>query len=48
MPHSHEAMTKHSAASVNSRTAPKRWVSQPVSGTAMALATANDVITQVP
>ncbi len=32
---------------VNSRTAPKRWLSQPVSGTAMALATPKEVITQV-
>src|SRR6185295_803810 len=31
-----------------SLTWPKRCVSQPVSGTAMALATANDVITHVP
>ena len=35
-------------AAVNSRTAPKRCVSQPVSGTAMALATAKLVMTQVP
>ena len=34
--------------SVNSRTMPKRWVSQPVSGTAMAFDTAKLVITQVP
>ncbi len=33
---------------MNSRTCPKRRVSQPVSGTEMALATANEVITQVP
>ena len=33
---------------VNSRTAPKRRVSQPVSGIEMALATANEVMTQVP
>ena len=34
--------------SVNRRTAPKRCVSQPVSGTEMALATPKLVITQVP
>ena len=33
---------------VNSRTWPKRCVSQPVSGTEIALATANEVMTQVP
>ena len=33
---------------VNSRTAPKRCVSQPVSGIEMALATAKEVMTQVP
>ena len=33
---------------MNRRTWPKRWVSQPVSGTEIALATANDVITHVP
>src|SRR4029453_12309294 len=33
---------------VNRRTWPKRCVSQPVSGTAIALATANDVMTHVP
>src|SRR4029079_2012000 len=33
---------------VNRRTAPKRCVSQPVKGTEIAFATANDVITQVP
>ncbi|KOF55191.1 hypothetical protein AD428_02165 [Achromobacter sp. DMS1] len=32
----------------NSRTCPKRCVSQPVSGTVMALATAKEVMTQVP
>jgi len=32
----------------NNRTAPNRWVSQPVSGTDMALATPKLVITQVP
>ena len=33
---------------MNSRTWPKRCVSQPVSGTEIALATANEVMTQVP
>lgn len=32
----------------NSFTSPKRRLSQPVSGSAMALLTANEVITQVP
>ena len=47
-PHSSEASTNNSTEVMNKRTWPKRWVSQPVSGTAMALATANEVITQVP
>ncbi len=33
---------------MNRRTWPKRCVSQPVSGTEIALATANDVMTHVP
>ncbi|MNS54522.1 hypothetical protein D3C72_873200 [compost metagenome] len=33
---------------MNRRTWPKRWVMKPVSGTAMALATAKLVMTQVP
>ena len=41
-------MTNSSVDVVKRRTAPKRCVSQPVSGTAMALATANDVMTHVP
>src|SRR5512143_2877360 len=48
MPHSHDAITNSTTLAVNSRTWPNRCVSQPVSGTAIALATANDVITQVP
>src|SRR5450631_1803279 len=47
-PHSHDAMTKRSTLPVKSRTWPKRCVSHPVSGTEMPLATANEVITQVP
>src|SRR5664279_5308633 len=47
-PHSHDPRTNSSVDSMKSRTGPKRWVSQPVSGTAMALATANDVMTHVP
>ena len=47
-PHSHDAITNSRMLPVKSRTWPKRWVSQPVSGTEIALATANDVMTQVP
>src|SRR5690606_23932452 len=47
-PHSQELSTKSSTDITNSPTWPKRCVSQPVSGTVMALATANEVITQVP
>ena len=47
-PHSHDASTNSSTLAVNRRTWPKRCVSQPVSGTEIALATANDVMTQVP
>ena len=47
-PQSHEASTNSSVDIRNSRTWPKRCVSQPVRGTVMALATAKDVITQVP
>ena len=32
---------------MNNRTAPKRWESHPVNGTVIALATPNEVITQV-
>ena len=42
-----DASTNSSTLLVHSRTAPKRWVSQPVSGTAMALDTPKLVITQV-
>ena len=47
-PHIHDASTNMSTLAVNSRTAPKRCVSQPVSGTEMALATPKLVMTQVP
>ena len=47
-PQASEASTKSSTEVTNRCTVPKRCVSQPVSGTEMALATANDVITQVP
>ena len=47
-PHNHDAITNRITLAVNSRTCPKRWVSQPVSGTEIAFATANDVMTQVP
>ena len=48
MPHRNEAMVNASTDSTNTRTTPKRCISQPVSGTEMPLATANEVITQVP
>src|SRR5206468_7122066 len=47
-PHSHDASTNSSTLPTNRRTWPKRCVSQPVSGTEIALATANEVITHVP
>ena len=47
-PHSIEASTNSSTLAVNSRTAPKRCVNQPVSGSAMALAMPKLVMTQVP
>src|SRR4051812_50220255 len=47
-PHSHDAMTNRITLPTNSLTCPKRCESQPVSGTAMALATAKLVMTQVP
>src|ERR1700722_4706151 len=46
-PHSSEAMENKTMDAVNNRTAPKRWLNQPVSGTAMALATPKEVMTQV-
>ena len=47
-PHSQEVMTNSSTLMLNRRTAPKRCVSHPVSGTEMALATPKLVMTQVP
>ena len=47
-PHSHEASTNSSTLTTNKRTWPKRCDSQPVRGTAIALATAKLVMTQVP
>ena len=46
--HRKEAMTNSTTEAVNSFTCPKRRVSQPVSGSEMALATPKEVITQVP
>lgn len=48
MPHSQDEITNNSIDEMNRRTWPKRSVSHPVSGTEIALATANDVMTQVP
>jgi hypothetical protein len=47
-PHSQEAITNSMTLATNRRTWPKRCDSQPVSGTAIALATAKLVMTQVP
>src|SRR5205085_1442154 len=47
-PQRNEAMMKSAVVARKSRTWPKRCVSQPVSGTEIAFATANDVITHVP
>ena len=47
-PQSQEAITNSTTLVQNSRTWPKRCDSQPVSGTAIALATAKLVMTQVP
>ncbi len=47
-PHRSEASTNKTTVARNSRTLPKRCDSQPVSGTEIAFATANEVITQVP
>ena len=48
MPHNHETKVNSNTLTVNRRTAPKRCASHPVIGRAIPLATANDVITQVP
>ncbi|MNY07388.1 hypothetical protein D3C86_1401890 [compost metagenome] len=47
-PQSQDASTNSNVEIRNRRTCPKRCVSQPVSGTVMALATAKEVITHVP
>ena len=47
-PHSAEQTPNPSMAATNSRTAPKRCASQPLSGTMMASATAYEVMTHVP
>src|SRR5690606_20996236 len=47
MPHSRDATTKARVAHWNRRTSPKRRLRKPVSGSAIALLTANEVITQV-
>src|SRR5215470_17274455 len=47
-PHRSEAVTNSTTVARKSRTLPKRCDSQPVSGTEIAFATANEVITQVP
>ena len=46
--HRKEAATNRAIEQVNRRTCPKRRVSQPVSGSEIALATPKEVITQVP
>ena len=46
-PQSSEAIVNSSVEATNRRTSPKRRVSQPVKGKAMAVLTANAVITQV-
>jgi len=48
MPQRNEASTNRIVAHRNSFTSPKRRLSQPVSGSAIALLTAKEVITQVP
>ncbi len=48
IPHKNDAITNNSVAHKNSFTSPKRRLSQPVSGKAMALLTAKEVMTQVP
>src|SRR5471032_1732494 len=48
IPQRNDAIVNASTAAVKVRTTPKRPINQPVSGTVTPLATANDVITQVP
>src|SRR6185437_4755250 len=47
MPHRNEDATNSSVQAVNRRTSPKRRVRKPVSGSEIAMLTANEVITQV-
>ena len=48
MPHSHDAITNKAVEVTKVFTSPKRLASQPVKGTEIAFATANEVITHVP
>src|SRR3569833_1884626 len=48
MPQRNEATVKAATAATKVRTTPKRPMNQPVSGTAMPFATANEVMTHVP
>ncbi len=48
MPHRNEAIVNRSTEVTNVRTTPKRPINQPVKGTATPLATAKEVMTQVP
>ena len=48
MPHRNEASENSIVAQTKSRTSPNRRLRKPVSGSAMALETANEVMTQVP
>src|SRR5678816_4509991 len=47
-PHSSDAIVNISTEATNTLTTPKRCMSQPVNGTEMPFATANEVMTQVP
>jgi septal ring factor EnvC (AmiA/AmiB activator) len=47
IPHRNEASENNNVADTNNFTSPKRRVRKPVNGSAMALLTAKDVITQV-
>jgi hypothetical protein len=47
-PHNQLVSTNNTMLAVIKRTAPKRWVNQPVKGTEIALATPKLVMTQVP
>lgn len=48
MPHNHDIITKPITDHTNTFTSPNRRAIKPVSGMEIALATANEVITQVP